>query len=126
MAYWPGPAVSIAVINDGRVEWAKAYGIADLGTSRAADSHTLFHGASLSKPVNAITVLKFVQDGKLDLDKPVNEQLKRWKLPENDFTRKTVISLRRLLSHTAGMSVAALGRGFSTTQPTTLVDFRTG
>jgi CubicO group peptidase (beta-lactamase class C family) len=126
MAYWHVPAVSVAVINDGRVEWAKAYGIADLGTGRAADAHTLFHAASLSKPVNAITVLKFVQDGKLDLDRPVNDQLKSWKLPESEFTRKTIISLRRLLSHTAGMSVATLGRGFSTTRPTTLVDFLNG
>src|SRR5690242_13332076 len=92
MAYWHVPAVSVAVINDGRVEWARAYGVADLGAGRAADVHTLFHGASLSKPVNAITVLKFVQDGKLDLDKPVNEQLKGWKLPENEFMRRTVIS----------------------------------
>jgi CubicO group peptidase (beta-lactamase class C family) len=126
MVYWHVPAVSIAVINNGHVEWARAYGIADLETGRPADVRTLFHGASLSKPVNAITVLKFVQDGKLSLDRPVNEQLRTWKLPENDFTRATAITLRRLLSHTAGMSVATIGRGNSTTQPSTLVDFLNG
>jgi CubicO group peptidase (beta-lactamase class C family) len=117
LAYWHVPGVSIAVINDGKVEWAKGYGVADLEKHQPVDEHTLFHGASLSKPVNAVTVLTFVQEGKLDLDKPINEQLVSWKLPENDFTRATPITLRRLLSHTAGMSMMFFGRGFDAKDP---------
>src|SRR4051812_10455718 len=66
LAYWHVPGVSIAVINDGKVEWARGYGIADLETGRRVDEHTLFHGASLSKMVNAVTVLALVQQGRLD------------------------------------------------------------
>jgi CubicO group peptidase (beta-lactamase class C family) len=117
LAYWHVPGVSIAVINNGKVEWARGYGIADLQTGRQVDEHTLFHGASLSKMVNAVTVLCFVQQGRLDLDKPVNEQLKSWQLPASEFTRTTPITLRRLLSHTAGMSMQYFGLGFSATQP---------
>jgi CubicO group peptidase (beta-lactamase class C family) len=117
LAYWHVPGVSIAVINDGKIEWTKGYGVADLESRRPVDAHTLFHGASLSKPVNAVTVLAFVQEGKLDLDKPINQQLVGWKLPENDFTRATPITLRRLLSHTAGMSMMFFGRGFDARDP---------
>jgi CubicO group peptidase (beta-lactamase class C family) len=127
LAHWHVAGVSIAVINDGKVEWAKGYGVADLATGRAVDEHTLFHGASLSKPVNAITVLKFVQDGKLELDKDVNAQLKGWKVPPSDFTKDKPITLRRLLSHTAGMSLAAFGPGYPATMPAQpLVDLLNG
>ena len=88
LAYYKVPGVSVAVINDGKVEWAKGYGIADVETKRAVDERTLFHGASLSKPVNAITFLIYVQQHKVDLDKPVNEQLSGWKLPDNEWTAK--------------------------------------
>lgn len=127
LARWHVPGLSIAVINDGKVEWAKGYGVADLATGKAVDEHTLFHGASLSKPVNAIAVLKFVQDGKLDLDGDINAQLKGWKLPASDFTKEKPITLRRLLSHTAGMSLAAFGPGYAATMPSQpLVDLLNG
>src|SRR3954467_1588285 len=54
LAHWHVPGVSIAVINNGKVDWAHGYGVADLQTGAPVDEHTLFHGASLSKPVNAI------------------------------------------------------------------------
>ncbi len=117
LAFWHVPGVSVAVINNGKVEWARGYGVADLATSKPVDEHTLFHGASLSKPLNAICALTFVQDGKLDLDKDVNDQLTGWKLPPSEFTTKIKITLRRLLSHTAGMSVAYWGLGFPADKP---------
>ena len=127
LAYWHVPGVSIAVINGGKVEWARGYGVADLDTGKAVDEHTLFHGASLSKPVNAMTVLKFVQDGKLALDQDVNQQLKGWHVPTTQFTASKPITLRRLLSHTAGMSLAAFGLGLPATMPSqTVVDVLNG
>ena len=127
LAFWHVPGVSIAVINNGKVEWAKGYGMADLATSKLVNQRTLFHGASLSKPVNAISALTFVQEGKLDLDKDVNEQLTGWQLPPSEFTSSIKITLRRLLSHTAGMSVAYWGLGFPADGPdVSLVDVLNG
>ena len=127
MAFWHVPGVSVAVINDGKIEWAKGYGVADLSTGAAVDEHTLFHGASLSKPINAMLVLQFVQEGKLDLDTDVNQQLKSWRLPPSDLIQGRTITLRRLLSHTAGMSWAAFGKGFPASQPSpSLVDLLNG
>jgi CubicO group peptidase (beta-lactamase class C family) len=127
MAFYHVPGVSIAVINHGQVEWSRGYGIADLASGAAVDEHTLFHGASLSKPINAITVLKFVQDGKLELDRDINEQMTGWRLPPSMFTMDKPITLRRLLSHTAGMSLAAFGLGYpaATTLPS-VVDVLNG
>src|SRR5947208_2542707 len=112
MAYYHVPGVSVAVIHDGEVLWAKGYGTADLATGQRVNDHTLFHGASLSKTVNALTVMKFVQDQRLSLDEDVNRQLTSWKLPESDLAKGKPITLRRLLSHTAGMSVRVMGVGF--------------
>jgi CubicO group peptidase (beta-lactamase class C family) len=127
LAYWHVPGVSVAVINDGKVDWAAAYGTADLESGKRVDERTLFHGASLSKPVNAIAVLKFAQEGKVDLDRDVNEQLKSWKVPPSELARGTPITLRRLLSHTAGMSVRFFGIGFPASQPApTLLDVLNG
>src|SRR6266550_3534516 len=67
LAHWHVPGVSIAVINNGKVDWSHGYGTADLQTGKPVDEQTLFHGASLSKTINAIAVLKFAQDGKIDL-----------------------------------------------------------
>lgn len=127
LEYYHVPGVSVAVIHAGKVEWAKGYGTADLSTGAPVNQYTLFHGASLSKMANAVTVLRFAQDGKLDIDKDVNAQLSSWHLPPSEFTKGKPITLRQCLSHTAGMSVRFLGIGFSTTQPTeSLVDFLNG
>lgn len=128
LAHYRVPGVSVAVIDHGQVVWAMGYGTADVQTRAPVDEHTLFHGASLSKTVNAITVMTLVQDGKLDLDKPINEQLKEWKLSENQYTRQTPITLRRLLSHTAGMGLKYMGLGTAADapKPTTLVDLLNG
>src|SRR5260221_5262627 len=87
----------------------------------------MLQGASLSKMVKAVRVLSFVQRGRLDLDKPVNEQLKTWQLPASEFTRDRPVTLRRLLSHTAGVSMQYFGVGVSATQPVgPLVDLLKG
>lgn len=97
------PAVSVAVIDDGRVTWAKAYGFADLEEQREATPRTLFQAASISKPVAASAALTLVDDGVLSLDEDVNAKLRTWKVPP--FAFKEHVTLRRLLSHTAGLTV---------------------
>jgi len=99
------PAISIAVFADYRLQWARAYGVADVDTGAPARVDTLFQAASISKPVNALAVMLVAADGTLGLDTPVNDLLSSWKLPDNEYTRTAPVTLRRLLSHTAGTSV---------------------
>jgi CubicO group peptidase (beta-lactamase class C family) len=100
------PGLSVAVINNYKLEWAKGYGLADSQTTSPVTPETLFQAASISKPVSAVAALKLVEQGVLDLDRDVNQQLKSWKVPENEFTRKHSVDLRGLLSHTAGLTVS--------------------
>jgi CubicO group peptidase (beta-lactamase class C family) len=99
------PAVSIAVINDGEIEWAKAYGVLQASSKRKIDTSTLFQAGSVSKPIAAIGVLYLAQEHAVCLDSSVNEQLVSWKIPENGFTTSRNLTLRHILSHTAGFNV---------------------
>lgn len=106
MKYHNVPAVSIAMINDGKLEWAKGYGhISFAPNAQKVDADTLFQAGSISKPVTAMGALLLVEQGKLSLDANVNDYLKSWKIPDNEFTKKEKVTLRRLLSHTAGTGV---------------------
>lgn len=67
------------------------------------DRHTVFATASLSKWITAHAVMKLVEQGKLDLDRPVDQYLTRWHLPAGAFSTNGVTA-RRLLSHTAGLT----------------------
>jgi CubicO group peptidase (beta-lactamase class C family) len=98
------PGVSIAVIRDGRIEWARGFGVTTAGGA-AITPDTLFQAASISKPVAALGILRLVESGKVDLDTDVNRYLKTWKLAENEFTASAKVTLRGLLSHTAGVTV---------------------
>lgn len=98
-------AVSIAVFEHYELVWARAYGLADESTKQPADESTLFQAGSISKSVNALGVLLAVADGTLALDRPVNELLTSWKLPDNELTKDVPVTIRRLLSHTAGTTV---------------------
>lgn len=99
------PAVSVAFVDNGKVAWVRSYGLADIAAGRAATPKTLFQAGSISKPVAATAALALVQDGALKLDEPVNDKLKSWKLPDNDFTRARPVTLRMLLTHTGGLTV---------------------
>jgi CubicO group peptidase (beta-lactamase class C family) len=103
------PGVSIAVINDGRVEWAGGYGIASSTTAAPVTPETLFQAAYSSQAVSAMGALALVQDRRLDLDAPVNHSLHTWKIPENEYTSQQQVTLRHLLAHTGGLTV----HGFS-------------
>lgn len=99
------PAFSIAVIDDYKIVWAKAYGVTDAGGKTPATTKTLFQAGSISKPVAATGALFLVEQGKLSLDEDVNEKLKTWKVPENEYTKTQKVTLRRLMSHTGGLTV---------------------
>jgi len=107
MKYHRVPGLSIAVIHQYRVEWAKAYGWADTTARTPVTPATLFSAGSISKLVTAGAVLRLVQQGRLSLDAPINTYLKSWQLADNDFTRKRPVSLRLLLSHRGGTSQSA-------------------
>ncbi len=99
------PAVSIAVTRGGEIDWAEGYGVREAGGRDRVDEKTLFQAASISKPVTAAAALRMVEAGKLSLDENVNERLRSWKVPENGFTAKRPVTLRELLSHSAGLTV---------------------
>jgi CubicO group peptidase (beta-lactamase class C family) len=101
------PGVSVAVIKDFEIHWAKAYGTADVATGAPVTTDTIFQAASISKPTAAMGIMRLVQDGKISLDVDVNTFLKSWKLPAGEHTRDRHVTLRSLLSHTSG-----LGDGF--------------
>jgi CubicO group peptidase (beta-lactamase class C family) len=105
MKHYKVPGISIAVIKDFKVEWARGYGVKDLGTREPVTAETLFQAGSISKPVAAMVALKKVEQGKLALDENINNRLTSWKLPDNEFTAKNKVTLANLLSHTAGLTV---------------------
>ena len=105
MSHYNIPGVSIAVINNGEIEWARGYGVRENGGNVPVTTTTLFQAGSISKPVAAMAALFLVQQGKLAIDEHVNTKLVSWKLPENEYTTGQKVSLRGLLSHTAGLTV---------------------
>ena len=106
------PAVSVAVIDGGRVAWARAYGVRSAGRSEPADTLTRFQAASLSKPVAAAVALTLVDAGALALDAPVNQRLGAWRLRSSSGTDAPPVTLRQLLSHSAGISAPGF-RGYA-------------
>jgi len=109
MAFYKVPGVSLAVIRDGRIEWSKGYGEIVAGSGKAVTPDTLFEAASTTKALVAAVILHYVDQGLLDLDADVNAYLKSWKVPENEFTKKEKVTLRRLLTHQAGLPTTNMG-----------------
>jgi CubicO group peptidase (beta-lactamase class C family) len=109
MHFYHVPGVSLAVINDGKIDFAKGYGVLQSDRLGPVTPETRFQAASVSKPVASMGALVLVEKGKLSLDAPVNSELRTWKLPENDLTRKTPVTLRLLLSHSAGVNMHGFG-----------------
>jgi CubicO group peptidase (beta-lactamase class C family) len=106
--------VSIAVVNDYKIEWAKGYGWADSLEGRRVTPKTRFQAASISKSLNALGILRLVQENKLDLHTDINQYLQSWKFPYDSLSKGKKITLAHLLSHTAGLSVHGFP-GYATT-----------
>jgi CubicO group peptidase (beta-lactamase class C family) len=104
MDYYHTPGISIAVVNDYKVEWARGFGLKELRQPEPVTEKTLFQAASISKPIFALAVMRLVQERKLDLDEDVNRYLTSWKVPRNGSWQPR-ITLRQILSHTAGLTV---------------------
>ncbi len=105
MNFFNIPGFSIAVIDDFKLVWAKGYGVTEANGLVPVTTDTLFQAASISKPVTAMAALHFVEQQLLSLDAAVNSQLKSWHIPENDLTKDHPVTLRHLLTHTAGLNV---------------------
>jgi CubicO group peptidase (beta-lactamase class C family) len=116
MKHYHVPGVSIAFIDRGQIIWARGFGLADVAANKPVTPDTLFQAASISKSVTALGALRLVQERKLNLDEDVNHKFVHWKVPENEFTRIEKVTLRRLLSHTAGFNVGGFA-GYTAGEP---------
>src|SRR4029078_5105177 len=99
------PGLSIAVIDNYRVVFAKGYGVAAFGGTKPVDSTTLFLAGSISKPVFTRGFLRLLEDRKISLDAEANSLLKSWRLPDSRFTEREKVTVRRLLTHSARLTV---------------------
>ena len=107
--------LSIAVIKDYKLDWARGYGWADLEEKRPVTINTRFQAASISKSINSLALLKLVEQGKIDLDTDINTYLQSWQFPYDSLSKNKKITLANLLSHTAGISVHGF-RGYTVTE----------
>lgn len=108
--------LSLAVMQDGKIVATRAYGVTDRDGQRPVTTSTLFQAGSISKSVAALGALHLVEQGKLNLDTDVNTTLKTWKLPSSAFTTTKPVTLRGLLSHSAGLTVHGFP-GYDTDAP---------
>jgi len=104
MAHYATPGVSIAVVDGGRVAWERGFGVRTSGQPDPVHAGTLFQAGSVSKPVFALGAMCLVEQGRIALDGDIQQYLTSWHIPSNgEWTPP--ITLRQLLSHTAGTSV---------------------
>ncbi len=115
------PGLSLAIIQDGRIVAARAYGVVDETSRVPVTTGTLFQAGSISKPVSALGALHLVEAGRVALDSDVNAKLTTWKVPNNVFLTREKVTLRRILSHSAGLTVHGFpGYDIDSTVPTLL------
>ncbi len=98
------PGVAIGVVRDGKVLWTDGFGLADVESKKPVTRDTVFNAGSISKTVSAWGIMKLVEKKLVDLDAPIEKYLKTWRFPDSEFSSEGV-TLRRLLSHTAGLSL---------------------
>jgi CubicO group peptidase (beta-lactamase class C family) len=105
MTFYHANGISITVIKDYKIEWTKTYGWADSSEQRPVTPVIRFQAGSNSKSLNAIGILKLVQDGKINLNEDINKYLKSWKFPYDTLSKAKKITVANLLSHTAGLTI---------------------
>jgi len=99
------PGLSLVVIENYKIVDTKAYGVIELGSKIPVTPKTLFQAGAISEALAATGALSLAEQGKLALDEDVNQKLKIWKVPENEFSKTEKVTLRRLMSHTGGLTV---------------------
>ena len=107
------PGLSITVVNGGEIEWARGFGVKEYGQPASVTTETLFEAASITKTIFTVALMKLVSEGVLDIDEDVNSYLKSWRVPKNG-NWQPIVTLRQILSHTAGLNihgVAGYARG---------------
>ncbi len=126
MKHYGVPGVSIAVINNGEIAWAKGYGIMDKESKAPVTEQTLFQVSNIGMPLTAYGALRLVEQNKVSLNENINSYLKSWKLPDSEFTKEKKATIKNLLSHTAGINVHSF-KGYSTDAPVpTLIEVLNG
>jgi CubicO group peptidase (beta-lactamase class C family) len=116
MAAYGVPGVGVAVVKDGKLLWARSYGVVETAVQKSVANDTLFLAGSISKPVAALGALTLVKNKKIGLDDDVNSRLKSWQVPDSPLASDEKVTLRRLLSHTAGLTVHGFP-GYASTMP---------
>ena len=120
------PGVSVAVFNDFALDYVEVHGVTSESSQEPVTAGTLFQAASLTKGVSSAAILSLAQEGLVSLDAPINDYLTSWQLPYNSLQESEDVTLRRLLSHTAGTTVGGF-RGYRYTEPVpTLIQILNG
>ncbi len=121
MAHYKVNGISIAVIRNYKLEWAKGYGFADIANKTPVTTTTRFQAGSISKSLNSVGILKLVEKGNIKLDADVNRYLVSWKIPYTKIANGKTVNVSQLLSHTAGLNVSGFS-GYTANQtiPTTV------
>jgi len=101
---YKAPGVALAFVKDNEIIGFRSYGFANIESKKAITEATMFNVGSISKLVTVWGVMQLVVQGKVDLDRPINQYLKRWKIPKSEFDVEKV-TLRNVLSHTSGLSL---------------------
>ena len=104
MEQYSAPGAAVSLVRDGELVWSEGYGLADRERGVPVTTDTVFQVASISKAVTSWGVMRLVESGQLELDAPVEQYLTRWHLPRSNYDASGV-TIRRLLSHSAGLSV---------------------
>jgi CubicO group peptidase (beta-lactamase class C family) len=116
MALYKIPGLSIAVFDKGSLVWAKGHGVKRSDSADPITLDTLFQAASISKPVMTLAALHHAEKREWSLDENINDKLVSWKVPDNEYTKEQKVTLRRLLSHSAGTTVSGFG-GYAANEP---------
>ena len=98
MAFHKIHGVTVAVIKDYKIDWAKGYGLADTSDKRPVTTQTLFQAASISKSLNAVGLLLLADQKKIDIHKDINTYLKSWKFPYDSLSKNKPVTTAHLLS----------------------------
>jgi CubicO group peptidase (beta-lactamase class C family) len=98
------PALSLAVISQGKIEWADIYQNANFSEEQKLDCASIFQTASLSKTVTFLAAVRMHAAGEIDLDENIENYLKDFELPQGKQTAENPVTFRNIFSHTSGIS----------------------